>query len=481
MSFATSALSIAASRLENEEIVGANSWARTARADQLPPPGDWFVWLILAGRGWGKSRTAAEWCLAKARRYPGCRIALVASTASDTRDTMIEGESGLLNCADPEELRGGSIDNAWNRSLGELFLGNGSRFKTYTSERPRKLRGPQHHFAWADEAAFWTDAYKGPITDTTWSNLVIGTRLPKMPGWDDEYKTQIVIATTPRPVALLRTTDEHPARRGLMQRETTIMTRGKTVDNLANLSENYRAQVVAPLVGTRLGRQELDGELLDERDDALWSRTTIDETRVDPDLVPDLVRIVVGVDPAVTDGESAAETGIVVVGASRDGHGYVLADYTLRGSPKQTMKQVVDAFHRHKADRVVAEVNNGGDYIGTLLHTIDPNIPYRKVTATRGKAVRAEPVSALYEQRRVHHAGSFPQLEDQMVTWAPMDEVSPDRMDALVWAITDLKDMISGSWMDAYGVILCKGCTKLFVKAERTACPQCGLAIAEVA
>ena len=464
---------LVADYFDTEEIVGSQPWFRVARADQLPPDGNWFVWLILAGRGWGKSRTAGEWCLAKARRYPGCRIALVAATAADCRDTMLEGESGLLACMDDTEMRGGSQDRAYNRSLGELFMANGSRFKAYSAEKSRKLRGPQHHFAWADEAAYWSDAFRGPVTDTTWSNLVIGTRLPKRRGWPEDYQTQIVVATTPRPVALLHTTDPHPSRAGLMQRETTIVTRGRTVDNLSNLSDTYRATVVAPLLGTRLGRQELDGELLEDREDSLWKRDDIDRQRIELSQLPDLIRVVVGVDPAVSDGETAANTGIIVAGASKDGHGYVLGDWSLRGSPMAAMKRVVAACDEFKADRVVAEINNGGDYIGTLLRTVDAGIAYRPVRASRGKAIRAEPVSALYEQERVHHVGSFPQLEDEMVMWAPSDPVSPDRMDALVWAFYDLKDLISGSWLDAYGVTHCDECGNVFVKANKIACPKC--------
>lgn len=464
---------LVADYFDDEQVVGAQPWTRIARSDQLPPAGDWFVWLILAGRGWGKSRTAGEWCLAKGRRYPGARIALVAATYADARDTMIEGESGILACMDPSEMRGGSIDNCYNRSLGEIFMANGSRFKAYTAERARKLRGPQHNFAWADEAAYWSDAYKGPITDTTWSNLVIGTRLPKKRTWDDEYKAQIVVATTPRPVALLHTTDPHPSRAGLMQRDTTIITRGRTVDNLDNLASTYKATVVAPLLGTRLGRQELDGELLEDREDSLWKRDNIDQQRIEPGQLPDLIRVVVGVDPAVSDGETAANTGIIVAGASKDGHGYVLADWSLRGTPMAAMKRVVEAANEFQADRVVAEINNGGDYIGTLLRTVDAGIAYRPVRASRGKAIRAEPVSALYEQERVHHVGSFPQLEDEMVMWAPTDPVSPDRMDALVWAFYDLKDLISGSWLDAYGVSHCEECDHVFLRADKIACPKC--------
>jgi phage terminase large subunit-like protein/DNA-directed RNA polymerase subunit RPC12/RpoP len=456
-------------------------WAEIARPEQLAPAGDWYVWLVLAGRGWGKTRTAAEWCAAKARRYPRCRIALVARTIGDARDTMIEGDSGLLTCFSRDEFRGHSEDLGYNRSMGELFLANGSRFKTYSSEKPWRLRGPQMNFSWGDEACFWDDAGKGIISDTTWSNLTIATRLPKRPEWDDEYRTQIVVATTPRPVALLKTNDPDPSRTGLMQRETTVITRGRTSDNLGNLSDSYKENVVAPLLGTRLGRQELDAELLDDNEAALWRREWIDETRItDPKMVPDLIRIVVGVDPAVTDGESSAQTGIIVAGAANNGRGYVLGDFTLRASPMEAMQKIARVYHEFNADRVVAEVNQGGDYIGNLLKTVDPDIPYQTVRASRGKAIRAEPISSLYEQRRISHVGSFPYLEDSLCSWTPLDKESPDRLDSLVWSISALKDLIGGSYLSAYGVIRCESCGHAFTandpqtKKPRLACPKCG-------
>lgn len=471
--------------LEEPEREPRLPWEQVARPEQLAPPGLWDLWLLLAGRGFGKTRSAAEWSAGKGRRYPGSRTALVAATIADARDTMIEGESGLLNCFDPSELRGGGADGSWNRSLGELYLANGSKYKTFSSEKPRKLRGPQFHFAWGDESAFWTDAHKGVLADTTWSNLRIAVRLPPKPGWPGDYRTQIVVATTPRPVALLRTSDPEPSRAGLMQRESTIITRGRTSENLANLSETYKAQVIAPLIGTRLGRQELDAELLEDREDALWRRDWLDDDRLPAEPRPGMIRVVVGVDPAVSDGESSAETGIIVVGADRNGHGYVIADWTLRGTPQVAMRRVVDAYHEFRADRVVAEVNNGGDYIGTLLHAVDPGVAYKAVRATRGKYTRAEPVSALYEQHRVHHLGHFRQLEDQYCSWAPTDDESPDRLDAAVWGFFDLKDLISGSWSDAYGSTSCPRCRKLFLRTmdgvARIACPHCHAPLDEAA
>jgi phage terminase large subunit-like protein/DNA-directed RNA polymerase subunit RPC12/RpoP len=270
-----------------------------------------------------------------------------------------------------------------------------------------------------------------------------------------------------------------------MQRDSVTVTRGRTVDNLANLSESYKANVVAPLLGTQLGLQELDAEILENRDNALWRREWLEADRLPADHEVDLVRVVIGVDPSVTSGETSDLTGIIVAGADREGHGYVLADYTMRGTPQQCMSKVKEAFYEHRADRVVAEVNNGGDYIGALLRAVDSNIPFRAVRASRGKQTRAEPISALYEQHRVHHVGMFPQLEDEMCTWAPGDPESPDRMDACVWALFDLKDLISGSWMDAYNIVKCASCQRPFTAKSqgvaRTVCPHCNTRIEEVA
>lgn len=410
-------------------------WAEQRRPEQVPPPGDWFTWLILAGRGFGKTRTGAEWAAENGRTYPGSRTALVAATFADGRDTMIEGESGLLSVLDARELRGGSVDRAWNRSLGELFMANGSRFKLYSSEKPRQLRGPQQHFYWGDEPAYWNDAGLGTAQDTTWSNLKIGTRLPPRRGWPASYRACGVMTTTPRPVALLRSRSETAP--GLTQVATTVTTVGRTLDNIGNLSATYRAQVVEPLLGTRLGRQELDAELLDDVPGALWSYSLLDKTRVVE--APEMVRVVVAIDPAVTSGEQSDETGIVVAGRGVDGHAYVLADLSCRLSPSGWAQRAVNAYHEYGADRIVAEVNNGGDMVEATIRTVDRHVPYRRVVATRGKRMRAEPIAALYEQEAAHHVGTFPTLEDQMCTFVPDAlDGSPDHLDAAVWALTEL-------------------------------------------
>ena len=427
---------------EVEELL--RDWSFWARTNQLPPSGDWFVWLIMAGRGWGKTRSGAEWTADKGRDYPGARIALVGATFADARDTMVEGESGLLSVLGEGELRGGTVDKAWNRSLGELFLANGTKFKIYSSEKPRQLRGPQHHFAWGDEPAYWNDADKGTAKDTTWSNLKIGTRLPRKGSWNEMFKTQICLTTTPRMVKLLlnKTDTEHP---GLTQDKLTVVTRGKTNDNLRNLAETYRQTVVDPLVGTRLGRQELDGELIEDVEGALWKYSNIGPKRVR--TTPDLIRIVTSIDPAVTSNEDSDETGIVVAGTGwcickgktqPELHGFVLQDLSDRYTPNEWARLALRAHHNQEGDRIIAEVNNGGDLVRVNLQTVEKSFPYKAIHASRGKQSRAEPVAALYEQGKVHHLGSYPELEDEMTTWIPGHGDSPNRVDALVWAMTEL-------------------------------------------
>lgn len=418
------------------------AWRDIARPEQIPPEDvPFFCYLYLAGRGAGKTRSAMEWAAAKARHFPGCRIALVAATIADARDTLVEGESGLLAVLDDDELRGGNQDDAWNRSLGELYLANGSRFKTFSSEKPKRLRGPQHHFAVGDEAAYWMDAHLGTSKDTTWSNLTIGLRLPRQAGWPEDYRPQVFVSTTPRPVALLRSRDPEPAKAGLMQRPSTLVVRGRTVDNLANLSDTYRQQVVEPLQGTTLGRQELDAELLEAVDGALWVVENLDEHRVTEPPYPGFKRTVVALDPA--DGEDDGdEQAITVAGAGMDHRLYVVANEGHRTTPTAFLKRAVALARAHDAT-IVIEKNHGGrglvELLGMVMRDAGVQVPYRVVNANSSKRTRAEPVATLYEQGKVSHIGVHAQLEDQLLTWTGLgSEPSPDRLDSLVWAIRDL-------------------------------------------
>lgn len=385
-------------------------WHRIRRPSQAPPAGAWAVWLIKAGRGWGKTRTGAEWVLDQVEAGRR-RIALVARTAADYRAVMVEGESGILAIAPP------SLRPAYEPSKRQLTWPNGAIATLYSSEKPDQLRGPQHDAAWADELAAW----KRP--QETWDQLMFGLRLGHDP--------QCVVTTTPRPTAEVRR---------LLAEPDTVVTSGSTFENAANLATRQMERLRARYEGTRLGRQELYGEVLDDTDGALWTRAMLERAVVGcPDPMPDLVRIVVAVDPAVTSGEDADETGIVVVGRDNAGHGYVLADHSGRYGVGEWERRVVEAHDQHGADLVVAEVNNGGDFIGHAIRNLRPQIRYKAVRATRGKHVRAEPVAGLYELDRMHHAAVFPELEDQMATWVPGDATSPDRLDALVWGATALE------------------------------------------
>lgn len=421
-----------------------------ARPEQIAPKNsDWSIWLYLAGRGAGKTRTAAEWLAWEAISKPDTRWAIVAPTYADARDTCAEGESGVLNV-----LRRYKALADWNRSLGEILLTNGSRIKLFSADKPDRFRGPQHHGAWCDELA----AYR--YTDA-WDQLQFGLRLGDHP--------QIVVTTTPRPVKLIRQ---------LVDRTdgTVAITRGSTFDNAKNLAPSALADLRLRYEGTRLGRQELYGEIVDDVDGALWTRAMIDDSRVQDE--PPLMRIVVAIDPAVTSGEDSDETGIVVAGISPDGHYYVLEDLTVRTSPEKWARTAVEAYHRWKADRIVGESNNGGDMIELLLRQVDSSIPYRKVTATRGKLVRAEPVAALYEQGRAHHVGMFAQLEDQLCNWSPDSGISPDRMDAMVWALHELMETQNGMVGLSALAKFCKAC-RMPAPRSATACPSCGQPLGE--
>ncbi|PZU46496.1 MAG: ATP-binding protein [Sphingomonas sp.] len=384
-------------------------WRWTARPAQLAPRGDWSLWLILAGRGFGKTRAGAEWVAAQARRHPGARIALVAQTAKDGLGVMIEGESGLL-LVGSERFR-----PVWQAGRRTLLWPNGSRATLFSAMEPDQLRGPQFHFAWCDELGAWPNAKQ------TLDMLRMGLRLGNHP--------RIVATTTPRPIPLLRT---------LMAAPGTVVTRGTTFDNRAHLPAQYLADVTQNYGGTSLGRQELMGELLEAREGALWSLDGLDRCR--EAAVPPLVRVVVGVDPPAGPGGC----GIVVAGLDADGVAHVVADASVSAvSPDLWAAAVAAAYRRFEADRVVAEVNNGGEMVVSTLKAACQELPVKQVRASRGKAARAEPVAALYGAGRVRHAGSFPLLEDEMCGLIQGGGYvgpgqSPDRADALVWALTEL-------------------------------------------
>jgi len=416
----------------------AGRWRALARPEQLQPLGDWFVWWIDAGRGWGKTRTAAETIKAWAIAIPNSRWALVAATIADARDTMVEGESGLLALLKPHQLRGGTIDKAWNRSMGELYLSNGAKFKCYTSEKPRQLRGPQHHGAWCDELAAWEDAHLGMVDEkdttkgggTTWSNLLFGLRLGNDP--------RIVIASTPKPVKLvfdlLAYAKANPGR--------VYITKGTTYDNLGNLSETFRLNVISIYEGTSMGRQELNAELNEAVKGALWTWPMLNPIRVQAaDLPPpeEFTRVIVSIDPAVTSNGDSDETGIILLARHKSGLVYVFEDGSGVYTPLQWATVANNFFKNHNADAFVAEVNNGGDLVEVNIRQVNKTARYRGVRASRGKVARAEPVVALYEQGRIRHKAGLDTLESQMTTWsAGTGEKSPDRIDALVWGITEL-------------------------------------------
>lgn len=389
-------------------------WLRTARPNQLPPPGDWSTWVVLAGRGWGKSRCGAEFVRAEVQSGRVRLVHLVGPTAADVRDVMIEGNSGLLAVCEAA-----GFEAHYEPSKRRVTFGNGAIARTFSAEEPQRLRGPQCEFAWGDELAAWR---YGP---ETYLQLQMGLRLGTAP--------RQVVTTTPRPVPILRE---------LLAQESSgsvVVTRGTTYENRANLADRFFTQIITRYEGTRLGRQEIEGQLLEELEGALWSHALIESTRVRREDAEALRydRVVVAIDPAVTDKDESSETGIVAMGRTRDGHGYVLADRSGRYRPHEWASVAVALYDELKADAVVAEVNQGGDMVGHTIHTVRDNVPFKEVRATRGKVTRAEPVSSLYESGKAHHVGVFAALEDQMCTFTP-GLPSPDRMDALVWAATDL-------------------------------------------
>lgn len=381
-------------------------WEFWARAKQLPPGGSWAVWLLQAGRGFGKTRTGAEWI--RARHEAGFRrLALVGQTPADVRDVMVEGESGILAISPP-----------WDRPIYEptrrhIVWQDGGAALCFSGANPDQLRGPQFDSVWVDELAAYDYARE------TWDNVLFSLRLGEHP--------QAVVTTTPKPLSVLREIARGPG---------TVMVRGTSYENRMNLSPIFFDQIISRYEGTRTGRQEIHAELLDEAEGALWKRAWLRYSQGDE--VPPLRRIVVAIDPAVSATPDSDETGIIVAGVGSDGRYLVLADGSGRYSPDAWARRAIELYREFRADRIIAEANNGGDMVAATLRTVDQNVPLSLVHASRGKTVRAEPVAALYEQGRVVHLRAMPGLEDQLCTWVPGSRASPDRLDALVWALTEL-------------------------------------------
>jgi phage terminase large subunit-like protein len=384
-----------------------HDWDLWGRPEQFEPAGKWQFWLILAGRGWGKTRTGAEWVKKQVKKYP--LVNLIAATADDAREIMIDGESGILaSCNKLERPK-------YIQNKNRLEWPNGARSLIFTAEKPERLRGKQHMCIWADELAAWR-------YPEAWHQAMFGLRLGDHP--------RAIITTTPKPTKLIKE---------LAKDALTYITKGTTYDNKDNLAASFLSNIIKTYEGTRLGRQELNAEILDDNPNALFKQSDIDRLRVR--AVPCLLkRILVGVDPAVTSKENSDLTGIIVVGLGYDGHGYVLADYSLVASPKSWAEAVIKAYEEYRADMIIAETNNGGDLVEANIRTIKQDFRYKKVHASKGKVVRAEPVAGLYEQGKIHHVGYFANLEDQMCDFNPQidPEKSPDRLDALVWAFWEL-------------------------------------------
>ena len=387
------------------------NWPLHARDSQLPPDGDWDTWLILAGRGFGKTRTGAEWVRAQVESGAAKRIALVARTLPEAQSIMVHGESGIINICPP-----------WNKPIYEpskrkLTWPNGAHALAFSSHEPDQLRGPQFDAAWCDELASWE------YPSQTWDNLTFALRLGRRP--------RSVVTTTPKSIELLKTLTNRPG---------VQVTRGTTFDNKDNLAPAFFNGIIEQYDGTRIGQQEIYAETIDEDEDAIWKREWIEKARLS--AYPPIARIVVSIDPAMSTKPNSSETGIVVVGADMHRkHAYVLADESGKLTPNSWALRAAHLFDKFNATRIIAEDNAGGNMVqSTLKNAVERTLPYKGIKARRGKYIRAEPVAALYEQGRVHHVGRFPQLEDQMCTWTPDlgPSNSPDRVDALVHAITEL-------------------------------------------
>ena len=400
-----------------------------ARPNQIEPDGNHNVWFLNCGRGFGKTWTGAQWVREKVKEGHR-RIACVSATNSDIEKVMVHGESGLLSicCKYDKTYKGKEMGFPnWSPTKRNLTWQNGAKVEFFSAEEPERLRGPQFSAAWCDELAAWKK------DEDTWSMLQFGLRLGKHP--------KVCVTTTPKSTKLVRK---------LLKDPKTVVTTGSTFDNSVNLAETFLESIKEQFEGTRLGRQELYAEVLEENEGALWTTDTIDSCQIDRDKIPDLTRIIVSLDPAVTSNAESDMTGIVVAGVDVNGKAYILGDYTDRLSPQGWASKAIELYYSYEADRIVAEVNQGGDMVKHTIHGEDESVPLKMVRASRGKYARAEPVAALYERGLVYHVrnpddgdANLNELETQMRTWEPLGSIgSPDRLDAMVWALTDL--MLNG-------------------------------------
>jgi phage terminase large subunit-like protein len=382
----------------------AHRWEYVGRESQQQPAGDWDTWIIKAGRGFGKTRTGSETIRLWSDQVPS--MLLMGATATDLRDIMIEGPSGILKTAPHNNYP------VYEPSKLRLTWKNGCVCHIRSAEEPDRIRGIEVHRGWFDEFASWDNP------EGAWDMISMSVRLGD---------TKKLITTTPRRLNILKKIMSFPG---------TVVTSGATYENKDNLSESFIESIRERYEGTRIGRQEIHAEILDDIEGALWTSEIIDNYRVKKH--PDLKRVVVAIDPAVTATKKSDETGIIVAGMGSDNHGYILNDYSGIYTPRQWAEKGLFAYDRYNADRVVAEVNNGGDLVETNIRSVDSSVNYKEVRASRGKVIRAEPVVALYEQGKIHHVGIHDALENQMMTWDPGSEKSPDRVDALVWGLTEL-------------------------------------------
>jgi phage terminase large subunit-like protein len=407
-----------------------DNWRTLARPAQIPPE-DFSVFVELGGRGSGKTWSAAHYVCEQAASGAAMRIALVGATASDVRFTMVEGVSGILACSRPGERP------EYEPGKNQLTWPSGAIARLYSADTPDALRGPEHDLSWCDELAAWRRA------DEAWSNLMFGLRAGTRP--------RAIVTTTPRPTRLIRDLVSRDGQDGVVVRRTS------TYDNAKNLPPSYFKQLIRRFEGTRLARQELHAELLQDTPGALWTREILEETRVES--APPLQRIVIGVDPAGSTSEGADLTGIVACGIGLDQHLYLLHDLSLRGTPREWASKVMGAYHALRADKVVVETNFGGQMAAATLASVDSSVPVKEISSSRGKVLRAEPIGSLFEQKRAHVVGSLPELEDEMSSftsdWDRARDGSPDRVDAMVFAATELMLTVSaGGYFQAASLLV---------------------------